>query len=1191
MSLTPVICPSCAHANLEDSRFCESCGGGLAPSCPSCGAERIGLGAILPFLWSAAERRRAGAGRKVVTVLFADLAGSTAMQEALDAESVRSVMARFYEAMRTVIEAHDGALEKFIGDAVVAVFGTPTVREDDAVRAVRCAGAMVAALEELNDELERDWGVRLAMRTGVNTGELVIGQGAGDHGDDADIVVGDVMNTAARLEQAARAGEVLMGEQTQQLVRHTVQLESVQEIELKGKAQPVRAWRLVAAERASDADDISGETPLIGRSGELGRLHAELDGAIGAGDCRLVTVIGSPGVGKTRLARELARGVGEQAAVVEGHCEPSGEGITLLPVAEVLRSLAGIGEADPADVVREKLGALIADSSDRERLIEPLAGVLGISAPASAQETFWALRRGLELVAARRPIVVVLDDLHWGQPMFLDLVEHLVEWVSDAPVLLLALARPELREIREALAFPGRRAADVIELSPLDDQESRALVGGLLGGVELPEALRDRILKSSEGNPLFLGEMLRMLVDEGAIRREEQEWVAGADLANVEVPPTIHALLASRIERLGSEERSVVERAAVIGKEFYRGAVAELVAPPVKPRIDGHLEALRRKDMVEPEGTYWIDEPVYRFHHVLIRDAAYRSLLKEARAELHERFADWLQEKAGELVGEHEEVIAFHLEQAHAYRRELGPLDDRGKALAARAAQRLHSAGSRALAREDLAAAANLLARALECDAGSEEEILWDLCEALLSAGDAAKAADLVARFTAGAQGGEGRRARASVLEAELANLQGAQQAEQSAAAAAAAARALADLRDSRGEAKAWQVAAGTYARLGQVGAVEQALDRALAAARASDDRRRTTAVLARAPRAALWGPSPVVRASGRCLDVVRILRMTPGNRHVEAIALRCQAVLEAMRGRIEAAREILASGRATLEELGLALELHETAVHAGIVELLADDPGAAVAHLRAAREGFESLGVTSGAAQAAALLARALIEQGGADEQAMEQTRFAEQHAGEDLKTTITWCSARAQALARAGDAGAALETAHRAVELAGPTDALADKADASMALAQVLLAAGRQHEARQAASTARKLYETKGHAVGVERAARLSGATAHGEAEAASARAAEGPPARRVLGDLAPEAFYTTLMSRVGDRDLERCLELYADDWVFEDHRSLAWDPAHGRAGARQVLGSGLSSASHFQLVVDEVLACDDR
>ena len=359
------------------------------------------------------------------------------------------------------------------------------------------------------------------------------------------------------------------------------------------------------------------------------------------------------------------------------------------------------------------------------------------------------------------------------------------------------------------------------------------------------------------------------------------------------------------------------------------------------------------------------------------------------------------------------------------------------------------------------------------------------------------------------------------MLAGQLANLTGAGEIASTVESVLAAAGELHGLGDLVGEAKAEHVAAGAYARLGQVGAVEEALDRALVAARAADDRRRITAVLAGAPRAALWGPSPVVRASGRCLDVVRILRMTPGNRHVEAIALRCQAVLEAMRGRAEAAREILAAGRTTLEELGLTLELQETAVHAGIVELLAGDPLAAARHLRGAREGFEALGVVSGAAQAAALLARALLEQDGTDEEALSQTLFAEQHGGEDLKTTITWSSARAEALALAGDAEQALTFARRAVALAEPTDALADKADASMALARVLRAAGQEAQAREAAEMAGALYAEKGHAVGVERAVRLAGERA---ASAQADRTLEAAPALSagVLGNRPPERYY---------------------------------------------------------------------
>ncbi|HKO26991.1 MAG TPA: adenylate/guanylate cyclase domain-containing protein, partial [Solirubrobacteraceae bacterium] len=629
------ICAGCGHVNPVGARFCARCGSSLAASCRSCGAE---LEASAQFCTNCgtAVTRDAVVGEdgalKVVSVVFSDVVGSTELQEALEPESVRRVMARFYEAMREVVERHGGTVQKFIGDAVVAVFGVPSVSEDDALRAARCAAAMTAALDQLNDELEQAWGVRLQIRTGVNTGELAISHEG--------IFVGDTMNTAARLEQAADAGQVLLGETTWRLVRHMVEVEEITPLELKGKATPVRVWRLVSTEPRSAA---ATEAPLVGRADELRRLGAVLQEAIDARACRVVSIIGSPGLGKSRLAAELAAQVHGRASIVHGHCEPSGEGNTFLPVAEVVREVAGIGEADAPDVVREKLRAMNPDDPDRDRLVEATAGVLAVAPPASAQETFWALRRGLEVLARERPLVMVLDDMHWAQPMLLDLIEHLVEWIRDAPVLLVVLARPELRELRAALTVPGRRASDVIELEALEPGESRALVDGLLEDADLPDDLLARILETTDGNPLFLGELVRMLVDERALVRTGDGWEIAGGADTIDVPPTIQALLAARIERLRADERAVVERAAVIGKQFYRGAVAELLAPPARTAIDGHLEALRRKELVEPEGIYWIDEPVYRFHHVMIRDAAYRSLLKEARAVLHERFADWLE--------------------------------------------------------------------------------------------------------------------------------------------------------------------------------------------------------------------------------------------------------------------------------------------------------------------------------------------------------------------------------------------------------------------------------------------------------------------------------------------------------------------------------------------------------------------
>jgi len=1182
-------CATCGQDTRPGARFCSGCGSPLPAGCAACGAD-LRQAARFCERCGAPVAAATEAVRKTISVVFGDLVGSTALQETLDPESTRRVMARFYDVVRGAVAEHAGEIHKFVGDGVLAIFGTPVVREDDALRAVRCAAAMIAGLEALGDELERDVGVRMRLRVGVNTGELVV-SGDGE-------LVGDAMNTAARFEQAAAPGEVLISESTRRLVRDHVELEELPRLTLKGKADPVRAWRVRAT---TGAETVRAEASLVGRSRELARLRAGLADAVAARACRLVTVIGSPGIGKSRLLAEFASVVRDEAAVLVGHCEPSGEGITFLPIAEVLRQVAGIAEADSPEVVRDKLLATIEGDPDAERIAEHSAAILGVGKVASPEETFWALRRGLESLARRRPVVVVLDDVHWAQPMLLDLVEHLVEWVTDAPVLLVALARPELREAREALTATPGRPLDVIELSPFDSAESLAFVAGLLGDAELPDALRRRILETTEGNPLFLGELVRMLVDDGFLRQEQGRWVTTAAPEEVEVPPTIQALLAARIERLDADERSVIERAAVIGKQFYRGAVAELVAAPVATVIDAHLEMLRRKEMVQPEGTYWIDEPVYRFHHVLIRDAAYRALLKEARSELHERFARWLEEKAGEAVGGtageaggHEEVIAFHLEQAHEYRRELGQLDDRGRALGAEASARLASAGRRALARDDLAAAANLLERALrrldDCDETERAEVLLDLGEALLSAGDTAGAEQRVAELRGLAGSSARLSGRAEVLDGQIATLTGGADIDATIELVRAAADTLRDAGDRAGEAKAHHVLAQAQALLGRVAAVEESLDRALAAARASDDRRRVTAILAAAPRAALWGPSPVVRASGRCLDVVRILRMTPGNRHVEAIALRCQAVLEAMRGRTQAARDILAAGRATLEELGLTLELQETAVHAGIVELLAGDPVAAETHLRAAVDGFTALGVDRGAAQASALLARSLVDQHRHDE-AVAATEDAERRGGGDLKTSITWCGVRAEALARSGRIDEALVLAQRAVDLAEPTDALPDKAEAWMSLATVYVLGDQEREAREAAAHARELYAAKDHGVGLLRATTIAGGTGAPDDEATVPPHAAEPHAP--AGDLRPPerilAGWTRLFA-AGDADA--VLALAAPDSVMRDRRTLGYTGlVSGIQEHADLVRSMIAEAKDLRFEVDEVLACDNR
>ncbi len=828
-----------------------------------------------------------------------------------------------------------------------------------------------------------------------------------------------------------------------------------------------------------------------------------------------------------------------------------------------------------------------AGEPDAERIVDRAASVLGLSAPGPAEETFWAVRRVLEALARERPVLLVLDDVHWGQPTFHELIEHLARWTRDAPVLVVVLGRPELRDLRPGLTDPDAPGiAAVVALEPLREDDSRALIDGLLGASDLPLELSSRILAATDGNPLFLGEVLRMLTDEGVLRRDGERWVATGEADTVAVPPTIQALLAARIERLGDDERTVVERAAVIGHEFYRGAVAELVPAAVAPGVDLTLATLSRKELVRPESQLWLDERVFRFGHILVRDAAYRSLLKTARADLHERFAAWLEAKVGDLVGEHEEVIAFHLEQAHAHRLALGPLDDDGRALAARAGSRLRSAGDRALRREDLPAAINLLERALVPLAPATPErmeALVLLAESLLTAGETGRALAVIEELGEGAHtlADERLGAWATVFVAQLDALTGAAPLGDVIEAATEAAVVLERDGDRTGVGKAFQVVAVGEGQLGHVGAAEAALDRALAAARGIGDDRRETAVLAGAPRAALWGPAPILRAAGRCMDTIRILRMTPGRRHVEAMALRCQAVLEAMRGRGEAARGILADCRAVYEELGLVLELHETAVYAGMAELLLDDPAEAEVDLFGAREGFGALGADVPAALASALLAHALLAQDRIDE-ALEATRYAEARAGEDLKAAVTWRAARAEALARRGEHEAAREHAERAVALSAPTDALPDKADALMSAARVAEARGDRAAASAAAHEAAGLYEAKGHTVGATRAAAfLDVATPDAPAES--------DPASGVAARLREAAVGRVLLDFIAAynaRDWERVAELNDSGLRSVDHRTLAWEPIDGPAGWTETLRAFVAASPDSRLSVDRVL-----
>jgi len=1129
-------CASCGRANPDGARFCGGCGASLAPRCAACGAEcaddaRFCTACGAPIANRAPEIASA---RKVVTIVFADLIGSVSLHERLDAESARRFMDRYHRTMSAAVQVHGGRVIQLLGDGVLAAFGVPRVAEDDAIRAVRAGFGMQRAFREMLRE-QSDAMQGVGLRIAVNTGEIVVG-------DDASSVMGDPTNVAARLQHEARDGDVIVGESTQRLVADLVTLAPLGAFALRGRAEAVRAYRVVSLDRPANAR----ATAFVGRDDELRRLLAVYDAAVAAPTARLAVLLGSPGLGKSRLVAELAQRTGERATVLSARCDADG-GATFAPIADALRSLLRIDEGAGGGALRAAIDAVVpGDDVERGRIANGIAALFS-GAPASPEEIFFAVRRLLAALAAVRPVVLAIDDLHWAEPLLLDLVEHLVQWSAGVPLFLLVAARPELREACSAMVSPGPLVHEVVALGGLDAAASMQLAAGVVGAAELPAALVGRVLATSEGNPLFLAELVRMLVQDGILRREGERWVTTVEVSKLDMPPTIQVLLGARIERLRPEERLVLERAAVIGRQFSRSAVGELLQRG-SGDLDACLEALRRSELIEPDTGWFLGEPALRFHHVLIRDAAYRRVLKETRAELHERLAGWIESRVGEAT-EHEELLGFHCEQAHHNRLDLGALDAHGRALGERAARHLGAAGRRALARDDVALAASFLGRAIACldpQDPARADLALDWCEALLSAGEVSAATQAVTELARFAATSDRLRAWHACFEAQRAVLTDPTALRASADAMESAAATLTAAGDAAGEAKAHAVHALVLAQLGKIGACEAALDRALAAARRARDRRRANAVLAGAPVAALWGPSPVTRASGRCLDVVRVLRITQGAPAVEAVALRCQAVLETLRGRADAARRMIAASRAMVEELGIGQRVLEADVFAGLIELLDRDASAAEGCLRAAWDGLRQQGLGIDAAQAGALLARALLALGRRDE-AEALSVEAESLAGDSFKAAIAWRCVRAEALAARGEHESAVALARAAVEIAAATDDLLDHADARSALAVALRAAGRTSEADAEEQRAIELWEAKGATLLVERA--RAGRPDPADARVASDSIESAPARRRVRENAASKAGARLQAAALaGDMDaIEACC---ADDCHVVHH-----------------------------------------
>jgi class 3 adenylate cyclase/tetratricopeptide (TPR) repeat protein len=1055
-------CTTCGAQSEPDARFCRSCGSPLT-----------------------AEEPASSEARKVVTVVFTDLAESTALSQRLDPESLRHLMSRYFEEMQTVLVRHGGTVEKFIGDAVVAVFGIPRLHEDDGVRAVRAAVEMRETLAALNEEFERSFGTTLSTRTGVNTGEVV----AGDPSFGQSFVIGDVANVAARLEQAAEPGEILIGESTYRLVREAVAVEETGPLTLKGVAAPIPAWRLLEVVPDAPGWGRRLDSTLIGRERELGLLENRFGRAAQAGTCELVTLMGTAGVGKSRLSNELLSRLGDRATVVEGRCLPYGEGITFFPVTAVLRDAAGIVDRDPPDVARQKLSSLLTSADDAALVGDRLSALLGLGPAAPGiQETFWAFRKLLEHLGKQRPLVVVFDDIHWGEPTFLDLLEYLVDWIQ-APVLVVCLARPELLETRPSWTAPRSNSA-LITLQPLSEAEIDGLIHNLVGGAELVVEARTRIAEVAEGNPLFVEELLRILVDDGLLTRVNGGWGVSGDLSAISIPPTIHALLTARIDRLEAEERAVAERASVVGRVFWWGALWALSPPSVEPRLTSLLQTLIRKELIRPEPSELSQEDAFRFAHILIRDAAYHGIPKGLRAELHERLADWIEAAARQVAGEYEEIFGYHLEQAHRWLTELGPATGHAEELGRRAAAPLESAGRRAFARGDMPAAVNLLARAsalLPKQDPERFEFLPELALALLETGDFARLEAVVEEMRDATASGDPRlQAETLVLGLWVrlfTNPDG--WAEVAERESMRAIEAFETLGDEQGLAKSWSLLGLVHLTKTQFGPAEKAWLKAAAFAGRTGDLRGEMESLSWVPICIWAGPTPAEDGIRRCQEVLERAR---GDKKAMSSALFAQAELLAGLGRSEEARELIAQARALLQEIALTVWLGgPLAQFAGWVELWGGDPAAAERELRQGYEALSEIGEMAWLPTVTGILAEVLLSQGG-DREAESLTTEVEAMAGaEDVYSQVLWRGVRAKALARRGELDEAEKLARESVELVDPTDFLHLHWLARMSLAEVLRLAGRLEEARPVAAEALRLAEEKQHLVRARRAEEL--------------------------------------------------------------------------------------------------------
>ncbi len=991
-----VICERCGSASPAGSRFCARCGAPIH------------------------DESAAHDTRKVVTLLFCDVVGSTALASELDPEAVHRVLRKYFEEISATLIRHGGTIEKFAGDAILAVFGIPTLHEDDALRAVRAA----AEIRENLPGLAASVGMQLQFHIGLNTGLV--------HTDEErSIAIGDPVNVAARLQQAAAPGEILLGADTMRLVRGAVVAEPLEPLRVKGKAEPVPAYRLLEVDVGASAVHYRVEGPMVGREAELRLLQAAWEQTLAERRSQQLTVIAPAGTGKSRLAQELLSELESGATVLRGRCLHYGEGITFWPLREALTPLG--------DVAGQVLDGLLHGGA------------------ATPEELFLSVRRLLESLARERPVALLIEDIHWAEVMLLDLLDHVVQLSDDAAILVLCTARDELLEGGDG-SEPRPRGGSILRLKPLARSACDAFLDQI--GDELPREAREKVVSASEGNPLFIQEMVALARESGSI----------------EVPPSIQALLAARIEQLPGRQREPLEHGAVEGYVFHIGAVQALLAGRAGHDLADHLSELRRKELILQHPGTVAGRDACRFRHQLLRDTAYERLPLARRAELHERFSDWLEQQAADAP-DLDEIVGWHLEQATRYLRQLRLEVPPG--LPERAARHLHRAGIRAGERGDISAARNLLERALAL--APEDPLRLDvsvaLAERVIEAGDLGRAHELLAEL---------EQREAVPPQAVLSRIEWrvfcgrAEVAEVLESTLPAMLREFERAGDERGLARThwllfllwWQTSQATLA-------AEQARHAAEHARNAGD-----VGLWSRALgwyiATLIYGPR---KASEVASELDAIESEQPGPYLAACIALG-RAEVERRHGDFDKAHALARTAVAGFRELGMPVMAATSEQSDGLIALSEDDAAAARAALERSEAILGEFQADAIRASTLALLAQTHERLGAIDEAraAVEQAE-ALSAPGEVVNIVVTHAT-RSRLAAIAGDAEEAERWARSAVEHAARSDYVGFQAQAIIALARVLFMQGRGDEARAEATRALTLYQNTEDLPGAEAA-----------------------------------------------------------------------------------------------------------